>query len=104
MPAILLLLLFFLPGCFGGKKAIKQDQSYTISFQKQDKFVRNLPAKYTWQESKAEVAAENYVRGEIKGIANINELSKLKEMIETLKFAVMQYDVGQSSEPPKAAN
>lgn len=94
---------FLLVGC-GGKKAVKQDQSYSISFQRQDKTNAEKPKRYFLRDKEFEVISDNYVKGEIKGISTIDDLGKLKGMIETLKFAVMQYDVGQSSEPTKPSN
>ena len=100
----LIILPLVLAGCFGGKKVVKQDQTYSISFQRQDKTNAEKPKRYFIRDKEFEVMTDNYVKGEIKGTSTIDDLIKLKEMIETLKFAVMQYDIGDSSPTAKAGN
>ncbi len=93
-----------LSGCLGSRKIVKQDQSYSIAFQRQDKTSLEKPRVYKWNDKEFNVVSDNYVKGEIKGISTIDDLSKLKGMIETLKFAVMQHEVENSSAPAKPAN
>lgn len=72
--------LILLQGC------ATTNQSYVIEFQKQDKITAEKPAKRLWMDKEVEVVGDNYVRGKIQG--NKADLTKLKELIEAMKFAV----------------
>lgn len=95
---LVLLSILVLTGC-AGKKRPKLDQSYAISFQRQDKIEGEKKKLWAWQGREVDVVGDNYIKGEIKGVSSIEDLVKLKAMLEALKFIVLPPSDLKPAEP-----